>query len=532
MPDDPLRPGPDDGQLALPPGPDDGQLALPPGPVRKALGPGTPDETTVDPVRIRWLGQIYNKIRSVIQRSSNLTLQLIAVLHELKKGVSDEPTLTTSEGRIQKRIDKVINDLRLFDKNLRSESINLDGLENTKAYFKCIMVDMNKILTELGNVSSLKDYIRRAGRIALTLRDSALKELSKAVRILKSGSRDYIGNKVGELTMSRFVQQLVLWKKKAGRIRKNDEGDTQSPDVAVLKDLYREIAMGFHPDRTNGYDEGTRERLKDIFQRAVPAYKSGDHQELVRLRDEMNSVIGDRRVSSQKALPDGTSQRATLKPGTDIDALESILSIPIAIPRSRRGIFVSKKKVRELNVPQFASYVLFSNTANKSSDAYKLREQVVSIIPNAFVQLGKVRKILDHSNYYVKNAKNYKAFVEQYDTLMKFKPKIDQLANGMRAGKLRATAERAYNNLVQDSDFNQLFLSRFGQRATTGGWDVVFADPKKLAFILEYPRKDSGQKLLWRYFNLAYDALISLDAMLNKLKDGPVRQIKKDLNNP
>ncbi len=508
-----------------------GQLALPPGPVMKVLGPGEPWKTQkVDPVRIRRLGQIYNKIRSLIGRNSKLTLQLISVLHELKKGVTDEPSLATSEGKVQRRIDKLIKELTLFNRTLLSKTIDLDGIENMRAYFKGILLEMNKIMRELSAVSSLKDYIRRANRIALTIWETDIKQLSKAVRVLKSGSREYLGNNVGKLTMLQFVQVLVVWKKNSGRIVRGvtdgpgDEGEVQGHDVvAFSKDIYRKIALGCHTDKTRGYDEGTRARLRAIFERAVQAYKEGDHQELVRLRDEMISIIGDTKS--------GEGPKA-LKSGTSIEALEDILSVPIAIPRSRRGIFVTKKKIRELNVPQFASYVLFSSTSNRLSDAYKLREQVTSVIPNAFTQLTEMRRLLDRANYYVKNSRNYRAFVEQYEELMALKPKIDQLANGMKANRLNSAAKRAYTNLIESTEFNRAFLKKFGQRATTGGWEVVFSDPKKVAFILEYPRKDGGQKLLWRYFNLSYDALISLDAMLNKLKDGPVRQIKKDWSNP
>ena len=127
----------------------------------------------------------------------------------------------------------------------------------------------------------------------------------------------------------------------------------------------------------------------------------------------------------------------------------------------------------------------------------------------------------------MKNGTNYKDFMAQYDYLLKFKPKIDKLQNGMKASQLSNVAAKAFAKLSENPEFNQEYLSMFGQKPTTGELGVILSDPDRLSFILEYNKLNAGQVTLRNYFNIAYDDLISLDALLNKLKRS-VAIVKKD----
>ena len=148
-------------------------------------------------------------------------------------------------------------------------------------------------------------------------------------------------------------------------------------------------------------------------------------------------------------------------------------------------------------------------------------------IPSIFSQLDGVRNLIIKADYNAKNQKNYDEFMKQYDIIKKFQPKIDKIQNGVRADTLKKLTSRAFLKLSENSEFNQLYLQHNKQRSTTGSFEEISASPENLSFLLSYDRIDGGQKVLFKYFDIAYDALISLNAMLNKM-GRIVNQVKKD----
>ncbi|MBT5215460.1 hypothetical protein HOM13_01870, partial [Candidatus Woesearchaeota archaeon] len=500
-----------------------------------ALPAGSPGwkNKQVDPVVIKQLGQAYNQVKKPLESSFKTVLMVYGLLVELRDGAK----LVSSDKKLLLQIDKVLDMVNTFRINISSKELNLNSLEKMRDIFRGIHIETNKILVSVSEDRSIR-YSDKINFYMNSLWDKHLKHLEDSVRFLKNISREHLGESIGNFTMVQYVEILIHWKKLAGRIptvkgevetepikereqKRLGSGDEtapqdepvqeeiQGPDAKLFaKKLRNEIALRTHPDRTSNL------QLRNIYAWANQAYSEGDFNKLRDLKDQMYRLIGNQ----QKALP--------APQNNSIDLLNGLLSVPISFTGTKkRGFFVRGKRNRELNVAMFASHLLFSK--NKSNDSKNFREYVTQTIPSIFSQLDGVRNLIIKADYNAKNQKNYDEFMKQYDIIKKFQPKIDKIQNGVRADTLKKLTSRAFLKLSENSEFNQLYLQHNKQRSTTGSFEEISASPENLSFLLSYDRIDGGQKVLFKYFDIAYDALISLNAMLNKM-GRIVNQVKKD----
>lgn len=496
------------------------------------LPAGTPGwkNKQVDPDRLRRLNKLVGRIDYLNKDALNLTNQLISYTYYLNEDLKKkEQQVNLNAWGIGTKLHKILKDLGYFKRTLTANHTTLEGLASLANYFRSILLDLNKVVANVEKINQnpYKNYIKNIHRSTAGVWNN-LSELNTVVKKIFSASGEYLGKGVKNLTLAQFKKVISDWsgisheeppESKPEERPAEEQGQQRAlpspkeehtknevyshPETkGFAKKIYNEIVLRTHPDKTSNL------QLRNIFAWANQAYSEGDYNKLNELKDQMYKIMGNQ----QKALPAPQDE--------SIESLENLISssVPIAIPRAKRGIFVKNKKQRTLNVAQFASYVLFGDASKKSSDAYKLREQLTSIIPAAYVQLENWKNLLIKSNYNSKNLKNFDDFMNQYAYLLRFKPKIDKIQNGMSSNRLKGLTAKALTTLSEDPEFNQEYLNMFRQKPTTGEWGVILSDPDKLSFVLEYTRTDAGQITLRKYIDIAYDSLISLDALLNKLK--------------
>lgn len=426
-------------------------------------------------------------------------------------------------------------ELSAFNKTLNSKGNNLDGLENMRDYFRGLMAEMNKILIKTDHVPSLKSFERRANRIAGAMWVKHLEQMRKAAKALKSGSWRYIGKDVGKLTLIQFLKILTEWEREIGKAggkvwkgsgdEKTDDvdrsqqkaltsgdGELYGPDTTGFsKSLYREIAMGCYPDRTIKYDEATRARLTDLFKRAVEAYKGGDHQELVRIRDEMNDIIGDYDRSHQKAL---TSGQKALTLGEGSENSFRILDQRIIPPIRKSHFWSSKSKGRTKSLVTFAHEVYYSDFGQNKNKPTLRKHLLVDLIA-AFGVVENLKKDLESVDYQNRNPKLYSSFLETYNQIMQYKQIFRKLSTDFGSGAFKGYSRTAFNKLVRNNNFVKKYNAEYGVDPAADNWAEHFTNMTALEFMFNYALTNKDEKFFpLAYFNVAYSAAVRLSTEL------------------
>ncbi len=488
-------------------------------------------QTNISKERILQLYLIVRKIRSLLTNCSKKSRQIEGRLAGLKIEIQKETTLSRDIKNLNKRIDKAYKDLSYFEKTLHSESITLDGIENLKTFFEGIMRDINKILSEVSHVNSVKMDVKAIVSYSSSTWNETLKDLKENVVVLRSELERHLKKSARGLTLRQVLTILSTWKKnlRSGSSRQvtNSTAKQKDSNQENVESVFREVVLKTHPDKTRNFDEARREKLRRLFEQATAYRKVGDLNSLIGVREEVDRIYSDYEAERAEV------KRKNLAAGVDIEEFENLLSFQIMIPKSHKKTFVSgtmKKRKRGLNVANFASHVIFTPPTGGEGNAKIMRQQLTEFIPNAMSAVEEIKKYLDKMAYYSRDSKTYKQFTEIHNKIIKYKSIVDDIQTKVLSKGIIRSSYRSFTRLTQaDPTFIEKLSKKFKIDPSKITWGSVVSDPDKLAFFLMYPGKNYGQKGLYDFFDRAYDYFIDLDIQLEKMRNLISRKIKKGL---
>lgn len=197
------------------------------------LGAGDPEWKTkqVDPSRIRRLEKLLNRCVYLRKSVARLVDQLIAAVYKLNKELKDkEQSLNLTAWGIAGKLDKILKDLAYFKRTLLADHTTLDGLAALVNYFKAILVELNKVLSNIRKVphDPYRSRVKNINQVSVRIWDM-LVGLTKLIRVIKSSSIEYLGKGVGNLNINQFIKIINTWKKQPGPEVKRERGPAEEP---------------------------------------------------------------------------------------------------------------------------------------------------------------------------------------------------------------------------------------------------------------------------------------------------------------